>query len=204
MRSTKPGLSTAKYLQLDDFSYTSTLPRYALAKVQRQVPGIPNATSFAARHAIQTTITRLKNQFWDSIQVRCGLIRFFTVENISACQYWDNFVFLAQDARRDNIERRSFGPAVRGWTQQDLNEWDCGYRNNTLNVAIHLRRGDLFASDEQRDQDRLVSMDYYRNFLAKLAAAYKVRAQIAQIIVMAFHCCNACLPQSSLTSLFIV
>lgn len=56
-------------------------------------------------------------------------------------------------------------------------EWDCGYKgDNALDVAIHMRRGDLYQSQSEDDVDRYFSMDYYKDLLTRILHAWEVRA----------------------------
>ena len=55
-------------------------------------------------------------------------------------------------------------------------EWDCGYKgDNALDVAIHMRRGDLYQSQSEDDVDRYFSMDYYKDLLTRILHAWEVR-----------------------------
>jgi len=147
-----------KFIHLDNFAGSPVLPKGMLKHVQRQLPGVPSPQDPRTREAIKLTIDRLRKGYWDSVQT----------------------------TRADN-QRRSYARQHYQAAQLDALS-DCGYKDDVLDVAIHMRRGDLFGSGAGRDQERYTSMEYYRAFLSNLTAAYEASPKLkAAFPQLKFH-----------------
>eukprot|EP00750_Incisomonas_marina_P007503 INCI14990.1.p1 GENE.INCI14990.1~~INCI14990.1.p1 ORF type:complete len:473 (+),score=95.18 INCI14990.1:1044-2462(+) len=112
-----------------------------------RIDGLPGPKDNRTQTAVRRTLRRTQALFWDAVQA----------------------------ARRRNmaVQRNREQIEALGISLAEM-EWDCGYKgDNALDVAIHMRRGDLYQSQSEDDVDRYFSMDYYKDLLTRILHAWE-------------------------------